>query len=325
MVQYGRPSRFSWKEFARSSFWQVWYGNGNLRKSCCNMAGRRFQIGNVSLSSLGRSSEARMRWGARCSMKHTNCMQLGSSSRMCGRNRRRRRCQIRWPCPPSPKSKLWHAGGWHLRRKQCVVFLRVWFCTWWYVLGDFKQPARKVSSSVNGICATCNNVTFLWVLLHSKCQHRSRLFTLWVRSSALRTKSCCVESVSHHVGNDSAIFFDTVSLCRVWLCFTVLSAMCMLCGTTLSHDRLGMPMEAPLDPNEDSLKKAFVEEWVSSLVLLLNVPIPKVRVMLSLRLRWHCLSHHHRGNQPPEFCAFFFWWELISLCRYSFCRWSNYF
>ena len=52
------------------------------------------------------SDEAMMRCGARCSMKHANCMQLGSSSRMCGRNRRRR-CQRRWPCLPSPKSKIW--------------------------------------------------------------------------------------------------------------------------------------------------------------------------------------------------------------------------
>ena len=35
-------------------------------------------------SSLGSTCEAMMRCGARCSMKHPNCMQLGSSSRMCG-------------------------------------------------------------------------------------------------------------------------------------------------------------------------------------------------------------------------------------------------
>ena len=52
----------------------------------------------------------------------------------------------------------------------------------------------------------------------------------------------------------------------VWCLFvqqcTFLSAICILCGTTLSHDRLGMPMEALLDPGRYSFKKAYVEEWV---------------------------------------------------------------
>ena len=51
------------------------------------------------------ASRCMMRCGARCSMKHANCMQLGSSSRKCERNMRR--CQRRWPCLPSPKSKIW--------------------------------------------------------------------------------------------------------------------------------------------------------------------------------------------------------------------------
>ena len=55
-------------------------------------------------NSLRSTCEAMVRCGARCSMKHANCMQLDSSSRMCGRNRRR--CQRRWPCLPSPKSKI---------------------------------------------------------------------------------------------------------------------------------------------------------------------------------------------------------------------------
>ena len=49
MVQYGRPSRFSWKEFCMVTFWQDYYVKGNFRKSCWSMAGRKFQIGNVSL------------------------------------------------------------------------------------------------------------------------------------------------------------------------------------------------------------------------------------------------------------------------------------
>ena len=54
-------------------------------------------------SSHGSTCEALMRCGARCSMKHAKCMQLGRS-RMCGRNRR---CQRRWSCLPSPKSTIW--------------------------------------------------------------------------------------------------------------------------------------------------------------------------------------------------------------------------
>ena len=39
MVQYGRPSRSSWKEFVRSSFGQDYCGKGSLRKSYWNMDG----------------------------------------------------------------------------------------------------------------------------------------------------------------------------------------------------------------------------------------------------------------------------------------------
>ena len=49
MVQYGRPSCSSWKEFYTVILWQDCYGKGNLRKSYWNMVGRKFQIGNVSL------------------------------------------------------------------------------------------------------------------------------------------------------------------------------------------------------------------------------------------------------------------------------------
>ena len=47
---------------------------------------------------------------------------------------------------------LWHAGGWHLSRKPCVFLLLIlldWFCTWWPVVLDFRQPSRTVSSSVD--------------------------------------------------------------------------------------------------------------------------------------------------------------------------------
>ena len=45
MVQYGRPSLSSWA----TSIWQDCYGKSYLRKSYWKMAGRKFQIGNVSL------------------------------------------------------------------------------------------------------------------------------------------------------------------------------------------------------------------------------------------------------------------------------------
>ena len=48
MVQYGRPSRSSLAKSVRSSFGRT-IMRGNLRKSFENMAGRKFQIGNVSL------------------------------------------------------------------------------------------------------------------------------------------------------------------------------------------------------------------------------------------------------------------------------------
>ena len=46
MVQYGRPSRFSWKEFVWSSFGRT-CGKGNLRKFYWNAVGKKFPIGNV--------------------------------------------------------------------------------------------------------------------------------------------------------------------------------------------------------------------------------------------------------------------------------------
>ena len=42
MVQYGRPSRSSWKESVRS--WRDSSGKGNLRKSCWNMAGENSKL-----------------------------------------------------------------------------------------------------------------------------------------------------------------------------------------------------------------------------------------------------------------------------------------
>ena len=45
MVQYGRPSRSSWAESVRSSFWQDYCGKGNLRKSIETWLGENSNLG----------------------------------------------------------------------------------------------------------------------------------------------------------------------------------------------------------------------------------------------------------------------------------------
>ena len=214
----------------------------------------------------------------------------------------------------------WHAGSWHLRRKQCTVlflFLLDWFCTWCHVPGGLKHQTL-LNFEVLQLC----KVVFFWVLPFSTCLHCSRPFILGTLSRSQKsTTFCCGESVSHHVGSrcdelPQGCF--VVSCLIVQLC-TFFSAICILWGTTLSHDRLGMPMEALLDPGRCLFKKAYVEEWVSSLMLLmnvpiLNVPISKVRVMSSLRLLR--LSHRHHGDhrksrtQLPPLQPRSTWWTL---------------
>ena len=49
MVQYGRPSRSSWKEFVRSSFGRTIMGKAISENLIETWMGRKFQIGNVSL------------------------------------------------------------------------------------------------------------------------------------------------------------------------------------------------------------------------------------------------------------------------------------
>ena len=60
---------------------------------------------------------------------------------------------------------------------------------------------------------------------------------------------------------------------------TFLSAICILRGTTLSHDRLGLPMEAFRSRSMTHSRRPTWRNGFSSLMLLLYIPTPKVRVM----------------------------------------------
>ena len=127
------------------------------------------------------------------------------------------------------------------------------------------------------------------------CLHRSRPFirsTLECALGPLRISHCCgyrLDELPQH--------------CFVVWCFIVqqcifFTAICILCGAALSHDRLGMPMEALLDTGRGLIQEGLCGGMeFSLLMLLLNVLLPKVRVMLFLRLlRCRCLSHRHHGD-----------------------------
>ena len=124
---------------------------------------------------------------------------------------------------------------------------------------------ENVSSSVDEILRPCNYVNCFWVLLHSRCLHRSRPFTLGalrraqkvLRLVALR----CLSPLWKTIRRTSSRRFRCVVF---FLCTTVLSFQPFACYVAPLCPMTGWVCQwKPFwTPVEDSFKKAYLEEWV---------------------------------------------------------------
>ena len=108
------------------------------------------------------------------------------------------------------------------------------------------------------VCNVCNfDAGLLFSILFpiSNCNYFRRDGTLGRARKAQRVVAVDVPSL----GYDSTNFLKAGSLCCVYLCTTVLSfqPFAYSVAPLLSHDRLGMPMEALLDPGRRLIQESL--------------------------------------------------------------------
>ena len=140
-----------------------------------------------------------------------------------------------------------------------LLILLVWFCTWWHVVIDFRQPSRNVSSSVSEIWRSCNYVK---LFLGSPCpslQASEPFSTVYPGYACARSKSTTsrgVEGDCNHCSFRFDDFSQTLFRCVLFVC----AHTCLLSSQSTNPPldrsaRLGLSMETLLDPG-----RSFVQE-----------------------------------------------------------------
>ena len=149
---------------------------------------------------------------------------------------------------------LGHAGGWHLRRKPCVFPL--------LFLLDFSAPVGfyKVFQAATEKCLSLHalwkcqglgsTLNCFWGLPHFSCPHRTRPFILGTlgcaQKSRLLVALCLVPLFVDYESSELPQDCFVVLCLLAHQCIFSLSHLQLL-WHSLSHDRLGVPMEALLD------------------------------------------------------------------------------
>ena len=130
--------------------------------------------------------------------------------------------------------------------------------------GGFKQPLRNVSTGVAEIGSFCNYAKLFFAFFRFSCVCTVLDHLFWVRFGALEKYYVLLRLVCLHCGSR---FDELPQDCFVVLClivqqYTFLSAiassvapLCPMTGWVCQWKPFWIPVE-------DSLKKAYLEEWV---------------------------------------------------------------